>query len=91
VYFIRKPAGELSLQAAAPAGFEGTIEDYVGVAEAGNLVAFLPREEESLFGVSLKHGRIGTYQNHKCRCGKCRGSYAEYRRGKRAEAREVEL
>lgn len=30
----------------------------------------------------LEHGRPSTYNNHKCRCDKCRAAWAEYIREK---------
>lgn len=35
----------------------------------------------------VKHGTIGTYNNHRCRCGECRVAWANYTRDLRARRR----
>jgi hypothetical protein len=88
-YHIRQPEGVLSLQSAAPAAFEGTIEDYIGVDETGSLVSFLPRVEESLFSVGFVHGTLTAYKKRKCRCTKCRAANAEWKRNHARAQRRV--
>jgi hypothetical protein len=95
VYFVRKPLGEISLEAPAPGGFEGSVSDYIGLEfdfdafdpdASGEVVSYLPRSEESLFAVGFPHGTFNAYNNHKCRCTKCKSFFADYRRRKRAES-----
>jgi hypothetical protein len=95
-FFVRKAAGEISLEGPAPGGLSGTVSDFLGIAydfdnldpdAQGEMVDFLPREEKSLFSVGVPHGTMSTYTHHKCRCVKCKASFATYRRQKRAEAK----
>lgn len=84
-YFIGKPAGEIGWDGPAPGSRNGgNVEDFVGVDLEGEIVSFLPRPEESVFGVSLAHGTRSTYENLRCRCLACRAANAAYRRQRRA-------
>ncbi len=87
-FSVRKPAGEIH--------FSGTVAEQVGVeydfdsfdAEAsGEIVSFLPREEESLFSVGIPHGVRSTYTNLKCRCPLCSAANAKFIRENRAAKR----
>lgn len=97
VFFIRKPAGEISLDGPAPGGQDGHVVDFLGVEydfdafdpdAQGELVDFLPREEQSLFAVGIPHGTWSTYVNRKCRCRPCTDAAAAYFRQRRAEAKQ---
>lgn len=84
-YFVRKPAGERQL--------DGAVSELIGVeydfdrfdSEApGVVISYLPREEESLFSICVKHGIRSTYTNLLCRCVPCKGAEATYQRERRA-------
>lgn len=84
-YIVYRPNWTVSLDGPAT-GAEGIVSDYLGTDEDGELINFLPRERSALTMPALiPHGTLGGYNNHKCRCCKCRAAVAEYRRNKRAE------
>ena len=87
VYAISRPAKQVSLNGAAPgiSSGEETVADFIGVVE-GQVVSFLPRSEASVFLVSFKHASFDAYNNHGCRCRRCKNFMAEYRRNKRRAA-----
>ena len=35
-----------------------------------------------------RHGTLGAYSNHGCRCARCRGAYADYHRARTARKRQ---
>jgi hypothetical protein len=87
-YFVRKAAGECQL--------DGGVSELVGVtydfdsfdSEAqGEVISYLPREEDSLFSSHVKHGLRSTYTNLKCKCVACRAAESAYQRERRAAAK----
>lgn len=89
-YFVDRPPFVISLDAPAPHG-EGTVADYVGRDEEGELVSFIGATSPALSDVrSIKHGTIYAYRRLECRCRKCRTAQSEavaaYRARRRAES-----
>lgn len=62
------------------------LENHLAV-EDGELIDMRPRERGSiLVGGASWHGTIGGYNNHKCKCARCRAAIKEYRRLRRERA-----
>lgn len=84
-FFVRKAAGERQLDGAVSEliGLEYDFDAFDPDAQ-GEMVSFLPREEDSLFSICITHGVRSTYTNLLCRCVPCKGAEAMYQRERRA-------
>lgn len=92
-HFVARNPRDISLDTTSPNG-DLSLADLIGVNEDGEVVVFDVRatngrrrpmgQRGSLCDLSqVPHGTLGGYNNHKCRCVKCRAAVCEYRRKQR--------
>ena len=62
------------------------MSDYVGVAEDGEIVSYLPNEHGFILkDFSSYHGTLYGYSNRKCKCAPCKRAMADCKKKRRAE------